>query len=122
LAELCTAFGLSLLLQMDIVPEGVFGNDGARRCLLTYLCTAVLHGQQQCALGFILPTLIVLKKQLIALQVTSVEPLSTSLSLECTEKHFTQYFQWKDCFGGLEATLHNSKLQIRDGARRATCT
>ena len=41
----------------------------------------ILQGEQQCALGFILPTSIVLKKQLIALQVTSVEPLPTSLLL-----------------------------------------
>ena len=53
----------------------------------------ILQGQQQCALGIILPTLIVLKKQLIALQVTSVEPLvplPTSLLVQKALKTFSE--------------------------------
>jgi len=41
-----------------------------------------MQGEQQCALGFVLPTLMALKKQLIALQVTSVKQLPTSI-LKC---------------------------------------
>jgi len=41
----------------------------------------ILQGEQQSALAFVLPTLTVLKKQLNALQVTSVEPLPSAYRL-----------------------------------------
>ena len=92
-------------------------------CLLTYLLTYILQGQQQCALGFILPTSVVLKKQLIALQVTSVEPLPTNLLVQNALKTIlVSTFSGKTILAVWKPPKIQTCVDYKDGARRATCT
>lgn len=88
LAELCTALGLPLFLQTDVS----FLKEYLSVMAPVATSLDILQGEQKCALGFVLPTLAILKKRLVALQVTSAEPLRASI-LEGIENRFGQYFQ-----------------------------
>ena len=117
LAELCTALGLPLFLQTDVS----FLKEYLSVMAPVATSLDILEGEQQCALGFVLPMLAILKKRLVALQVTSAEPLRASI-LEGIENCFGQYFQHKEF---MLAAISHPKFRlawIDDAAERAVST
>jgi len=87
-------------------------------CLGIYRCLVaaridILQGEQQCSMGYVLPTITFLKKKLVKPNAKHAKPLCDALSnnfLFATTRAHLQALQWRDCLVQLHSYWQNGEI------------